>query len=76
MLGGPMDDNFEKAWIDLKKLRVDRGWRQRETAEKLGVSREYISAIENDKRGISMKMMGRIIRVFGVSYEDFFQGKQ
>jgi transcriptional regulator with XRE-family HTH domain len=68
-----VDNRREKAWIDLKKLRTDHGWRQTETAEKLGVSREYVSAIENGRRGISMTVMDAIIRVFGVPYEDFFR---
>lgn len=56
----------------MRKLRTDRGWLQWETAEKLGVTRAYISALENGKRGISMKVMDSIIRIFGVKYEDFY----
>ncbi|MDR1687078.1 MAG: helix-turn-helix transcriptional regulator [Clostridiales bacterium] len=67
-----MGENSNRAHINLKKLRTDRGWAQWETAEKLGVSREYISAVENGKRGISMSMMKAIIQVFGVKYEDFY----
>ena len=62
----------KKAWIDLRKLRVSRGWLQSEAAEALNVSRPYLSAVENGKRGISMNMMAAIIRVFGVKYEDFY----
>ncbi len=65
-----------KAWIDLKQLRLDRGWRQWEAAEKLGVSRTYVSAVENGRRGISMAMMDAIIQVFGVSYEDFLNSSK
>jgi transcriptional regulator with XRE-family HTH domain len=68
-----MRENNRKARIDLKKLRTNRGWPQWKTAEELGVSREYISAVENGKRGISMSMMKAIIQVFGVKYEDFYK---
>jgi len=63
--------NKNKLWIDIRKLRQDRGWLQRETAKKLGVTRAYISSVENGRRGISMNMMLAIIRVFDVKYEDF-----
>ena len=62
-----------KVWIDIRKLRQDQGWLQREAAEKLGVTRSYISAVENGKRGISMRIMEAIIRVFDVKYEDFIK---
>ena len=64
-----MEEN--KMWIDLKALRFERGWLQRETAKKLGVSRSYISSLENRKRTISMNMMGAIMKVFNVGYDDF-----
>jgi len=60
-----------KMWIDLKKLRTERGWIQDETAEKLGISRSHLSAVENGKRGISINIMTAIISVFNVKYEDF-----
>lgn len=68
-----MEDQQNRAWIDLRKLRKERSWIQADTAEKLGVTREHLSAVENGRRGISMKMMATIIQVFGVKYEDFYQ---
>jgi putative transcriptional regulator len=68
-----MENQQGQAWIDLRKLRKERGWVQAKAADKLGVTREHVSAIENGRRGISMKMMATIIRVFGVKYEDFYQ---
>ena len=58
-------------WIDLRNLRQMRGWRQQEAADKLGISRSYLSAIENRKRSVSINSMESIIKVFGVKYEDF-----
>ena len=63
--------NQEKIWIDVKKLRTERGWLQREAADRLGVTRGYLSAVENGKRSVSKKMITAIIRVFGVKLEDF-----
>ena len=64
-----------KPCIDLKKLREDREWTQLQAAEALGFCRSYISAVENSKQGISVEMINAIIRVFDVSYEDFYTGK-
>ena len=60
-----------KVWIDVKKMRTGRGWLQREAAEKLGITRAHLSAVENRKRNISMKLMTAIIKVFDVTYNDF-----
>ena len=61
----------EKFWIDVKELRTGRGWLQWETADKLGITRAHLSAVENGKRGISKNMISSIIRVFNVKFEDF-----
>jgi transcriptional regulator with XRE-family HTH domain len=63
-------------WIDVRALREKRGWLQRQAAEELGISRSYLSAVENGKRGISLYMMNAIIRTFAVGYEDFIQVSQ
>jgi transcriptional regulator with XRE-family HTH domain len=66
-------ENFvPNAWIDLRKLRTSRGWSQRKAADELGFSRAYLSAVENSKRSVSLKMMAAIIKVFRVKYEDFY----
>ena len=61
----------EKLWIDVKELRLNRGWLQEEAAEKLGISRAHLSAIENEKRGISTNMIAAIIRVFDLKLDNF-----
>jgi transcriptional regulator with XRE-family HTH domain len=60
------------AWIDVKELRMRRGWLQREAADRLGIARAHLSLVENRKCGLSLQMMDAIIRVFGAKYEDFF----
>ncbi len=62
----------QKAWIDIKSLRINRGWSQLETAQRLGIARSYLSALENNKCGFSMQVVNSVIRVFGVRYEDFY----
>ncbi len=65
-------DMRRKASIDVKALRESRGWLQKDTAARLGVSRAHLSALEHHKKGLSVSMMDAIIRVFGVTYEDFY----
>ena len=72
---GTKGGDIIKPLINLKKLRQDRGWTQSQAAAKLGFCRSYISSIENGKQGLSVAMMNSIIRVFGVRYEDFYDGK-
>ncbi|MDR0197398.1 MAG: helix-turn-helix transcriptional regulator [Oscillospiraceae bacterium] len=62
-------------WIDVRKLRQERGWRQNEAARKLGVSRSYLSAVENGGRYVSMNMMAALMRVFDINYDDFHKFK-
>ena len=59
-------------WIDLEKLRNEKGWNQTVAAEKLKFSRSYLSSIEYGRRGFSIKMIEKIIEVFDVKYEDFY----
>jgi len=61
----------DKLWIDIKKLRKDHGWLQSETADRLGVTRSHLSAVENGKRRISTKMITAIVRIFDVKLDDF-----
>ena len=63
--------NHERIWIDVKRLRTEKGWLQREAAEKLGITRGHLSSIENDKRDISKQMIASIIKVFDVKLNDF-----
>ena len=62
-----------KPWVNLKELRKERDWTQLQAAEKLGFCRSYIAAVETGRQGISFEMMRAIMRVFDVTYEDFFR---
>jgi DNA-binding XRE family transcriptional regulator len=74
--GSGMNAYKRTAWIDVRSLRLKHGWLQSQAAERLGISREYLSAIENGKRGISLHMMEAIMQVFDVKYEDFYTKTQ
>ena len=56
----------------LKELRVARGWTQELLADRVGVSRQTIIAIEKEKFVPSVKLALEIALVLGVSIQDLF----
>ena len=58
---------------DLRERRAARQWSQGDLAERLGVSRQTINAIETEKYDPSLELAFRIARLFKVRVEDVFQ---
>lgn len=56
----------------IRALRAEQGWSQAELAERVGVSRNSINAIENGKFDPSLPLAFRIADVFGLKIEDIF----
>jgi len=56
----------------IRLLRGERGWSQAVMAEKLGVSRQSINAIETGRYDPSLPLAFRIARMFGVPIEAVF----
>ena len=56
----------------IRVLRAEKGWSQAELAEKVGVSRNSINAVENGKFDPSLPLAFRIVEVFGLTVEDVF----
>lgn len=57
---------------NIKELRKNRKLRQEDLAEKLGVTRQIIIAIENDKYDPTLELAMKISEFFGVSVNDIF----
>ena len=57
----------------LKVLRAERDWSQEVLAQKLGVSRQTINAIERGKYDPSLPLAFKFARLFGLSIEDIFE---
>ena len=57
----------------LRVLRAERGWSQADLAEKLGVSRQTVNAIETDRYDPSLPLAFGIARVFGKLIEEIFE---
>ena len=56
----------------LKDLRAEHGWSQAALAEKLGVSRQTVNALETGKYDPSLPLAFRIARLFGRRIEAIF----
>ncbi|WP_337186555.1 helix-turn-helix transcriptional regulator [Phenylobacterium sp.] len=57
----------------LKVLRAERDWSQADLAERLGVSRQSVNALETGKYDPSLPLAFRIARLFGLPIEEIFQ---
>ncbi|MEE2691190.1 MAG: helix-turn-helix transcriptional regulator [Pseudomonadota bacterium] len=57
----------------LKVLRAERDWTQADLAERLGVSRQAVNALETDRHAPSLDLAYRIAGVFGMAVEAIFE---
>ncbi|HZS91784.1 MAG TPA: helix-turn-helix transcriptional regulator [Chloroflexota bacterium] len=57
----------------LRVLRAERDWSQADLADRLGVSRQTVNALETGKYDPSLPLAFRIARLFGQSIEEIFE---
>lgn len=57
----------------LSQLREERGWSQGDLAEKLGVSRQTINALERGKYDPSLPLAFKIAQLFKLKIEEIFE---
>lgn len=56
----------------VKQLRKQAGLRQEDLARKLGVSRQTIIAVENDKYNPTLELAMKIARLLGLHVDEIF----
>ena len=56
----------------LEELRKQRGIRQEDLAQALGVSRQTVISLEKEKYNPSLSLAFKLARYFGLSIEDIF----
>lgn len=56
----------------LRSLRAERRWSQSDLADRLGVSRQSVNAIETGKYDPSLPLAFRTAELFGLSIEQVF----
>ena len=57
----------------LKVLRAERDWSQQDLADRLGVSRQSVNAIEKGRYDPSLPLAFSIAEVFELAIEEIFQ---
>ncbi|MBI2988032.1 MAG: helix-turn-helix transcriptional regulator [Deltaproteobacteria bacterium] len=66
----PRKDPSSIVAANLRRLRLQRKWSQEECAEKCGLHRTYVGAIERGERNITLTTLDRIAAAFGISVVD------
>jgi putative transcriptional regulator len=56
----------------LRELRAARRWSQADLADRLGVSRQTVNALENGRYDPSLPLAFKIAKVFGEPIESLF----
>ncbi len=56
----------------LKILRAERDWSQADLADRAGVSRQTINAVETGKYDPSLPLAFKLANIFGQTIEDIF----
>jgi len=51
---------------NLRTLRLDRGWSQEKMAEKCGLHRTYVGAIERGERNVTLETLNALALALGV----------
>ena len=57
----------------LRALRAERGWSQQELAERVGVSRQTINAIETERYDPSLPLAFKLAKTFDCRIEKIFK---
>jgi putative transcriptional regulator len=57
----------------LRELRAGKEWSQSDLADKLGVSRQTVNAIETEKYDPSLPLAFKVARLFKSKIEDIFE---
>lgn len=63
---------MENMRYTLKELRARKGWTQKETAKKLGISEQTYNAWEKDVSGVAVSKVNALANLFGVKIGDIF----
>jgi putative transcriptional regulator len=57
----------------LRELRAAKAWSQADLADKLGVSRQTVNAIETEKYDPSLPLAFKVARLFKMKIEEIFE---
>jgi putative transcriptional regulator len=58
----------------IRVLRAERDWSQAEVADRLGIARQTVNALEGGKYAPSLTLAFKISKLFGQPVEQIFDG--
>lgn len=66
---------YDIIWDNIKKYRKEKNLTQQDLADLAGISRQYVTDIENENRNkhITIAILGRIADAMNVNIELFFR---
>ena len=67
-----MEDVRKRFGGRIRELRAEKGWSQEELADRCGLHRTYIGAVERGEQNISLVNIDRLATTLGVSLSEFF----
>ena len=68
-----MQNEYTKLGLNLKKIRTKKGISQGDIAKELGVSRGFISTIENGKTNPTLATIAKLAKAVGASVNDLLK---
>jgi transcriptional regulator with XRE-family HTH domain len=72
----PVDMGDESLGLRIARLRKERGWTQKQIAERTGLIQELVSNYETDKLRLNPAMILRFAEVFNVSADELLRGSK
>lgn len=57
----------------LRALREERGWSQEEFADRAGLHRTYVSAVERGVRNPTLSVLERLAKAFGIKLSEMLE---
>lgn len=58
--------------LQMKQIRIERGWTQKFVAEKVGVTKSTINLLESGLRKPSYEVLVKLEKIFGLSHNELF----
>lgn len=68
-----MSNEAKKLGDNLKRIRTEKGFSQTDIAKSLGVSRGFVSNIENGKRNPTLSTITRLASAVGVTTDELLK---
>ena len=72
----PVDMGDESLGQRIARLRKERGWTQKQIAERTGLIQELVSNYETDKLRLNPAMILRFAEVFDISADELLRGSK